>query len=59
LKKIKETSFYKVEDENGNLIKSGFKDIEDAYEYSVNYLLKATAVNKVIIKGEIIIEAKR
>jgi hypothetical protein len=59
LKKIKETSLYKVEDEYGNLIKSGFKDLEDAYEYSVNHLLKATAVNKVIIKGEITIEAKR
>jgi hypothetical protein len=59
MKKIKETSFYKIEDENGNLIKAGFKDLEDAYEHSVNYLLKSTAVNKVIIKAEIIIEAKR
>jgi hypothetical protein len=59
MKKIKETSLYKVEDENGNLIKAGFKDIEDALEYGINYLLKTTAVNKVIIKGEITIEAKR
>jgi hypothetical protein len=59
MKKIKETSLYKIEDENGNPIKSGFKDIEDALEYGINYLLKTTAVNKVIIKAEIIIEAKR
>jgi hypothetical protein len=59
MKKLKETSFYKVEDEKGNLLKAGFKDLEDALEYGVNYLLKTTLVNKVIIKGEITIEAKR
>jgi hypothetical protein len=59
MKKIRETSLYKVEDENGNLLKAGFKDIEDAYEFGVNYLLKTTAISKVVIKGEITIEAKR
>jgi len=58
MKKIKETSTYKVEDENGNLLKAGFRDIEDAIEYAVNHLLK-TQANKVVIKGEITITAKR
>jgi len=56
--RIKETSMYRVEDENGNLLKTGFKDLEDAYEYAVNHLLK-TQANKVVIKGEITITAKR
>jgi len=59
MKKIKETSLYQIEDEKGNVIKAGFKDLEDAYEHAVNYLLKTETANKVVIKGEITIEAKR
>lgn len=57
VKKIKEVSSYSVYDEKENLLKSGFKDLEDAYEYSVNVLLKGD-VQTVKIKGEITIKAK-
>jgi hypothetical protein len=59
MKKIKEVSLYKVEDENGNLIRAGFKDIEDSIEFGVNYLLSHPDASKVIIKAEITISAKR
>jgi hypothetical protein len=59
MKKIKETSLYKIEDENGNPIKSGFKDIEDSLEFGVNYLLSHPGASKVIIKAEITISAER
>jgi hypothetical protein len=59
MKKIKETSLYKVEDENGNVLKAGFKDVEDSIEFGVNYLIAHPEVARVIIKAEIIIEAKR
>jgi len=59
MRRIKEISHYKVEDEEGNTIKSGFKDLEDSYEYAVNYLLKNPEIEKVVIRGEIIIKAKR
>lgn len=57
VKKIKETSSYSVYDEKDNLLKSGFKDLEDAYEYAVNVLIKGE-VKTVKIKGEITIKSK-
>ena len=56
--KIKEVSHYRVEDEEGNLLKKGFHDIEDAYEYGVNKLLTKEDIQKIVIKGEITISRK-
>ncbi|MEM1551601.1 MAG: hypothetical protein QXH03_02890 [Candidatus Bathyarchaeia archaeon] len=58
VKGIKEVSRYTVYDEAGNVLKAGFKDLEDAYEYAVNHILK-TEASKIVIKGEITITAKK
>lgn len=55
--RIKEKSKYDVYDESGNLLRGNFKDVEDALEYAVNYLLK-TEKAKVTIKAEITVTKK-
>jgi hypothetical protein len=57
--RIKETSLYRVEDEKGNILKTGFKDIEDALEYAVNYLLNEREATKVLINGQVVLTARR
>ena len=56
--RIKEESKYDVYDESNNLIRGKFKDIEDAIEYAVNYLLKKEGAAKVTIKAEITLTKK-
>ena len=56
--RIKEISKYDVYDESNNLIRGKFKDIEDALEYAVNYLLKKEGAAKVTIKAEITVTKK-
>ena len=51
--KIKEVSHYRLEDAEGNIIKKRFKDLHDAHEKGVNFLLKKEDADKVIIKAEI------
>jgi len=51
--KIKEVSHYKVEKPDGTVLKVGFEDLEDAYEFTVNKLLEHTVGNRLIIRAEI------
>jgi hypothetical protein len=54
VEKILEASNYRVEDEQGNLLKGKFKDLHDAHEYAVNQILAGKA--RVVIKAEILIQ---
>jgi len=56
--RIKEVSKYDVYDEAGNIIRGNFKDVEDALEYAVNYLLKKEGPARVTIKAEITVTKK-
>ena len=56
--RIKEISKYDVYDESNNLIRGKFKDVEDALECAVNYLLKKEGAAKAIIKAEITVTKK-
>lgn len=54
--KIKEVSSIKVTRENGGLVKDGFVDVHDAYEYVVNNLDNDEKGNTLVIKEEITIK---
>lgn len=56
---IKESSRYDIYDESGNLIKGGFRDIQDAYEKAVNILDSKPNLKLVKIKAEIIIQKRK
>jgi len=58
VKKIREKSVYNVEDADGNVLKVGFKDIEDALEFGYNTLIAKPELKKVVIKATITLEAK-
>ena len=51
---IKERSYYTLKNSKGEVIRSGFKDIEDALEHAVNYLLNSDEQN-VKIEAEIFV----
>ena len=55
--RIKETSIYKMVNSKGKIIKIGFKDIEDAIEHGVNYLLNSDETSVTII-GEITLKKR-
>jgi len=57
--RIREISHYRVETEDGKPIRVGLKDLEDAYEHAVNYLLENPKADKAIIKAEIIVKIRR
>jgi hypothetical protein len=54
VEKIGERSNYRVEDEQGKLLKEKFKDLHDAHEWAVNQILAGRT--KAVIKAEIVIE---